>query len=225
MVESSCPTSLLWISQLFDHRSHHHGEESSRGSRGGSGLAWPQLYSRPQQEMLSPSGTTMVPLGHSVTSSPTPDLSGLVPQAWVPQASLSGIPGHSGQAQIVCTPRQSQYSPRAKGARVHTHTCTHTQSADVCVLMCTPASPRDRSPLPMLQQACKAHTLLLDPLGSRPWQPCPCGPPYPSPTSQDPKALAQTASMAEKVFWALPSLSPGAQMPGSSSCHPLSSPH
>lgn len=165
----------------------------------GGGLGWPssQLYSRPQQKEPSPRGIAMVPLGHSVTSSPTLDLSGLVPQAWGPQASLSGIAGHSSQAQIVCTLRQSQYSPRAKGVHTRTHACAH--GMQTCVLTCTPASPRDRSPLPMLQQACKAHALLLDPLDPRPRQPCPWGPPHPGPRSQEPKALAQAASVAEKV--------------------------
>lgn len=51
-MESSRPTSLLWIRWTFDLRSHHHGKESSWGS--GEGLGWPSphLHSRPQQEEL-----------------------------------------------------------------------------------------------------------------------------------------------------------------------------
>lgn len=133
-MESSCPTSLLWTSQLFDLMSHHRGKESSQGSRGGSGLALTllQLYTRPWQEEPSLCGIAMVPLGHSVTSSPTLDLSGLVPQAWVPQASLSGIPGHSSQAQIACTLRQSQYSPCAKGVHARAHMHAHMECRPVC---------------------------------------------------------------------------------------------
>lgn len=40
----------------------------------------------------------------------------------------------------------------------------------------------------------------------------------PGPGPQEPGALAGAVSVAEKVFWALPSLSSGAQLQGSSSC-------
>lgn len=136
----------------------------------GDGLGWPspQFHSGPQQEELSLSGITMALLGPSITSFPTLDISGLVPRTWVPGQPVKDPQFTPARHRFLCTPRQCQYSPCAKGTQTHTHThacahaCTHT--ADVCVLTCTPASSRDTSPLPMLQQTCKAHALLLDPL-------------------------------------------------------------
>lgn len=99
----------------------------------GEGLGWPspQLHSGPQQEELSLSGITMALLGLSVTSSPTLDLSGM-PQAWVPQASLSRLPSPLqsgtessvllGNASILCVLRAHTYTCTCMRTRTHKHT-------------------------------------------------------------------------------------------------------
>lgn len=140
------------------------------------------------------------------------------------QAPCQGSPVHSSQAPIVLIPDNASIL-RVLSARTHTcmHTYTHmhahTQRAD-CALTCTPASP---------------GTQALFPCCTRPGKPMySCGIPQahghgspalaasgPGPGPQEPRALAGAVSVAEKVFWALPSLSSGAQLPGSSPAFPL----
>lgn len=90
----------------------------------------------------------MALLGPSVTSSPTLDLSGSVPRAWVPRPAYQGPPVTPVRHRLLCTPRKCQFSPCAESPRTHTHIHAHTPSTDVCVLTCAPANPRDTALFP-----------------------------------------------------------------------------
>lgn len=106
----------------------------------GDDLGWPspEYHSGPQQEELSLSGITMALLGPSITSFPTLDLSGLVPQAWVPGQPVEDPQFAPVRHRCLCTPRQCQYSPSAKGTQTHTHTHMHVHMHAHTVQTCVP---------------------------------------------------------------------------------------
>lgn len=119
---------------------------------------------------------------------PTLNLSGSVPQIWVPRAHLSRIPHslQSGANSSVLPDNASILHVLRACMHAHTyiHTCTHTRSADACVLAGTPASHRTQALLPCRSRPVKPVHSCWRPWAPQPWQPCSWEPPRCSPRSQ-----------------------------------------